>query len=180
MGSLTFSSLANFLADSANAFRVQLGSGNNRILQPAYDVFTQDSFKWTTNFTVNIGLRYAWNATPSEVVGRFTNFDPTTGTLVSASQPYQQNNKNFQPRIGFAWDPFKNGKTSVRGAYAILTQSPTTNIVTGVSGNPPFPLPISASSATNNITIENPSAAVKGTSIGPAAINPGFNNMYAQ
>lgn len=180
MGSLTFSSLAKFLADSANAFTVQLGSGNNRILQPAYDVFTQDSFKWTTNFTVNIGLRYAWNATPSEAVGRFTNFDPTTGTLVSASQPYQQNNKNFQPRIGFAWDPFKNGKTSVRGAYAILTQAPTTNIVTGLSGNPPFALPISASSATDNITIENPSAAVKGTSIGPAAINSGFNNMYAQ
>jgi hypothetical protein len=180
VGSLTFSSLANFLTDGANAFTVQLGSGNDRILQPAYDVFAEDSFKWTTNFTVNIGLRYAWNATPSEAVGRFTNFDPVTGTLVSASQPYQQDNLNFQPRIGFAWDPFKNSKTSVRGAYAILTQAPTTNIVTGLSGNPPFALPISASSATNNITIENPSAAVKGTSIGPAAINPGFNDMYAQ
>jgi hypothetical protein len=180
VGSLTFSSLANFLGDGANGFTVQLGSGNDRILQPAYDVFAEDSFKWTTNFTVNIGLRYAWNATPSEAAGRFTNFDPVTGTLVPTSQPYQQDNLNFQPRIGFAWDPFKNGKTSVRGAYAILTQAPTTNIVTGLSGNPPFALPISASSATNNITIENPSAAVKGTSIGPAAINPGFNNMYAQ
>ncbi len=180
VGSLTFSSLANFLADSANAFTDQLGSGNDRILQPSYDVFAQDSFRWKPNFTINIGLRYAWNGTPSEALGRFTNFDPTTGTLIPASQPYQQDNLNFQPRIGFAWDPFKNGKTSVRGAYAILTQAPTTNTVAGLSGNPPFALPLSASSAVNAITIEDPSAAVTGVSIGPAAINPGFDNMYAQ
>jgi hypothetical protein len=180
IGSLTFSSMANFLADSANAFTVQLGSGNDKILQPSYDGFAQDSFKWRPNVTINIGLRYAWNATPSESAGRFTNFDPLTGSLVPATLPYHQDNKNFQPRVGFAWDPFKNGKTSVRAAYAILTQAPTTNTVSGLSGNPPFALPISASSATNSITIENPSAAVVGTSLGPSAINSAFNNMYAQ
>jgi hypothetical protein len=180
IGSLTFSSLANFLADSANAFTVQLGSGNDKILQPSYESFAQDSFKWRPNFTINIGLRYAWNATPSEAAGRFTNFDAATGTLVQALQPYQQANKNFQPRVGFAWDPFKNGKTSVRAGYAILTQAPSTNTISGLSSNPLFALPISASSATNSITIENPSAAVVGTSLGPSAINPAFNNMYAQ
>jgi len=180
IGSLTYSSIANFLADSANAFTVQLGSGNDKILQPAYDVFAQDSFKLKSNLTINIGLRYAWNATPSESIGRFTNFDPTTGNLIPAGQPYQQNNTNFQPRVGFAWDPFKDGKTSVRGGYAIMTQAPTTNIVSPLSGSPPFAVPISASSATNSITAENPSAAVVGTSLGPVAINPGFNNSYAQ
>jgi len=137
----------------------------------------QDSLKWKPNFTINIGLRYTWNATPSEANGHFTNFDPTTGTLVAASEPYQQSNKNFQPRIGFAWDPFKDGKTSVRASYSILTQAPTTNTVTGLSGNPPFALPISASSATNSITAENPSSAVAATSLGPSAINPSFNNF---
>ncbi|HXJ11237.1 MAG TPA: TonB-dependent receptor, partial [Candidatus Limnocylindrales bacterium] len=180
IGSLSYSSLANFLADSANAFTVQLGSGNDKILAPSYDVFAQDSFKWKPNLTINIGLRYAWNATPSEAIGRFTNIDPLTGNLVPAGQPYQQNNMNFQPRVGFAWDPFKNGKTSVRGAYAIMTQAPTTNIVSPLSSNPPFAVPISASSATNAITAENPSAAVVGTSLGPVVINPGFDNSYAQ
>ncbi|HET6930008.1 MAG TPA: TonB-dependent receptor [Candidatus Acidoferrum sp.] len=180
IGSLSYSSVANFLADSANAFTVQLGSGNDKILAPSYDVFAQDSFKWKPNLTINIGLRYAWNATPSEAGSRFTNFDQLTGNLVPAGQPYQQNNMNFQPRIGFAWDPFKNGKTSVRGAYAIMTQAPTTNIVSPLSSNPPFAVPISASSATNSITAENPSAAVIGTSLGPVVINPGFDNSYAQ
>jgi len=180
IGSLTFSSMANFLLDRANAFTVLLGSGNDKILQPAYDAFAQDSFKWKPNLTINIGLRYAWNATPSESANRFTNFDQVTGDLIQTAQPYQQNNTNFQPRVGFAWDPFKDGKTSVRGGYAILTQAPTTNIVAPLSSNPPYAVPIAASSATNAITIENPSAAVVGTSLGPAAINPGFDNAYAQ
>ena len=51
---------------------------------------------------------------------------------------YHQNNKNFEPRLGFAWDPFKDGKTSVRGAYAILVDQPITSVVAGTSGNPPL------------------------------------------
>jgi len=49
-----------------------------------------------------------------------------------------------------------------------------------LSANPVFALPISASSSTNSITAENPAAAVAATSLGPAAINPSFDNMYAQ
>ena len=51
---------------------------------------------------------------------------------------YQTNWKNFQPRVGFAWDPFKDGKTSIRAAYAILADQPVTNLVTGNATNPPF------------------------------------------
>jgi hypothetical protein len=183
VGSFTFnatgsSAIQNFLNGSAQAFTVQLGSGNDKILQPSYDAFAQDSFKWKPNFTVNIGLRYAWNSSPSEAAGHFTQFDPTTGALIPAGQPYHTNNKNFQPRVGVAWDPFRDGKTSVRAAYAILTQDPTTNIVTGLSGNPPFAIPISISSGA--IAVGNPGGSLGATSLGPAAINSNFNDMYAQ
>ena len=180
VGSFGFTSLANFLNDKAVSFSVLLGAGNDRLLQPSYGVFAQDSFKWKPNFTINVGLRYEWNSSPSAAGDRFTNFNSSTGELIPASQPYQTNNMNFEPRIGFAWDPFKDGKTSIRAAYAITTQDPTMNIVTGLSGNPPFALPVNASSATSAITLENPSAAIVGVSLGPSAINPGFDNMYAQ
>jgi Carboxypeptidase regulatory-like domain len=159
IGAFTYSSIANFLADKANLFQDQLGSGNDKILQPSYDVFAQDSFKLRPNFTVNIGLRYAWNSTPSAAGGHFT---------------------NFQPRIGFAWDPFKDGKTSVRAAYAIMTQDPTTNIVTGLSSNPLFAVPISLGSSSNSITLENPFPAGSGISLGPFAVSPNFDDAYAQ
>lgn len=182
IGSFTFSTITNFLADQASAVTDQLGSGNDKILQPSYEAFAQDSFKWKPNFTFNIGLRYAWNTTPSEAVGHFTNFDPATGTLISSPSPYQTNNKNFEPRIGFAWDPFNNGKTSVRAAYALMTQAPTTNIITGLSSNPPFALPVSANAAppTTSISLENPANSIGSISIGPFAINPNFKDMYSQ
>jgi hypothetical protein len=180
IGSLTFPSIADFLADEANAFTLQLGSGNDRILQPSYAWFAQDSFKWKPNFTINLGLRYTWNATPSEADGRFANFDPTAGDLFISRSPFPQRNKNFEPRIGFAWDPFNDGKTSVRAAYALMSQNPTLNIASQLSGNPPFAIPLSVNSSTNGITAEDPSGLVSTTSLGPLVLNPNFTDMYAQ
>ena len=43
-------------------------------------------------------------------------FDPTTASLVRVGTHidsiYHENNKNFQPRVGFAWTPFRTGKTA--------------------------------------------------------------------
>ena len=178
IGSFSYPNLNAFLNDSATNFTVLLGAGNNRVTIPSYGVFAQDSYKLKSNFTVNIGFRYEWNSTPSEASNRFTNFDLASGTLVPASQPYKTNNKNFEPRIGFAWDPFKDGRTSVRAGYAITTQAPNSNIITGLSSSPPFALPLSI--ATANIQLENPSGAVSTVSLGPALINPDFKNAYAQ
>lgn len=178
VGTFSFSNLTDFLEDTAASFTTQIGSGNNRILEPSYAGYAQDSFKLRPNFTLNLGLRYEWNSTPSEARNRFTNFDTTDGTLISAPQPFGTNNKNFEPRVGFAWDPFKDGKTSVRAGYAILTQDPIAGVVTGLSGNPPFAIPESITSGV--ITLENPTAAITGISLGPTAVAPNFKNMYAQ
>lgn len=183
VGSFTFSSLANFLNDAADAFSTQEGSSNDKILMPAWGAFVQDDFKWRPNLTFNLGLRYDWNGTPSEAANRLAVFDPLSASLVTIGSPgfsqvFPTNNKLVQPRVGFAWDPWGNGKTSVRGGYAILAQQPTTNIVSGLSGNPPFAVPLSGTSRTNSITFEAPPA--NPNTVAPFTVSPNYRDTYMQ
>ena len=127
----------DFLNGNANSFSITLGDRSSSIETGALGFYVQDNFKVLPNLTFELGLRYDWNMTPTERYDRFVVFDPATASLVQVGSGidriYKQNNKNFQPRFGFAWDPFKDGKTSVRAAYAILTDQPVTNMVTPLS-----------------------------------------------
>jgi outer membrane receptor protein involved in Fe transport len=179
VGSFTFSTLADFLNDGAAAFSTLEGNTDDKILMPAWGAFVQDSYRWKPNVTFSLGLRYDWNGTPTESDNRFATFDPTTDSLTPGiSQPFPTNNKLFQPRVGVAWDPWGDGKTSVRAGYAILDQQPTTNIVSGLTGNPPYATPFSSSSATNSITLEAPPANPK--AIAPYTVDPNYHDAYAQ
>jgi Carboxypeptidase regulatory-like domain/TonB dependent receptor len=183
-GSYTFADLTHFLNDQANRFNVTIGSANDRIVQGAWGLFVEDSFKWKPSFTLELGLRYDYNASPTEARDRFVVFVPATSSLVQVgtngiTQVYHTNNKNLQPRLGLAWDPFKNGTTVIRAAYAILTDQPVTNAVSPLSGNPPFALPVTISSSANAITFSNTATATAAT-IAPQTINPDFQNAYVQ
>lgn len=178
-----FSSVANFLSDTVASFSFA-GTPANRILSPAYDGFAEDSFKWKSNLTLQLGVRYSWYVTPTESANRFTVFNAATDSLVQIGtngigQPFLTNNKNFQPRVGIVWAPFKNQKTIVRGGYAILTDEPVTGIVTALNSNPPFSAPLSAASTpTNTVSLTN--AFSKAGGLSPTTIDPNFKNPYVQ
>jgi hypothetical protein len=67
--------------------------------RPLSGIYLQDSWKITSNFTLNYGLRY-------EVDSQYNPLNTYYGDVA--------------PRISFAWDPFKDHKTVVRGGYGIF------------------------------------------------------------
>ncbi len=180
-GIFNFASIPAFLAGNANAFSITLGNQSSSIEQGALEFFIQTTYRWTPHFNVELGLRYAWNMTPDERFGRFIVFDPASGSLEDVGRAgediYHQNNKNFQPRVSFAWDPFKDGKTSVRGAYAIATDQPMTSIVTPMSANPPLSVPLTFAGP---IRFDSAIDTARAAGLAPASIDRGFDNAYMQ
>jgi hypothetical protein len=186
-GRFTFTDMPSFLAGNANAFQVSPGTKPSRIATTAVGLFAVDSYKVLPYFTLELGLRYDWNGTPTEALDRFVVFDPTTGSLVRVGhgigEVYNQNAMNFEPRVGFSWDLFHDGKTILRSAYGYNVDQPVTNAVTGLAGNPPFanPVSFSASSATPTVPITTAFSFVSGAgSLTPATINHDFKNSYVQ
>jgi hypothetical protein len=187
-GSFTFANMAAFLAGNANAFTVTLGDVSSAIAQGALGFFVQDNYKVRPNLTLELGFRYDWLMSPTERFDRFVDYVPETNQLVQVNngiEPvYHTNARNFQPRLGFAWDPFKDGKTSVRGAYAILADQPITNLVTGNAANPPFAtavaLPANSITQLSNASCQIGCNAAPGATISPSSSDPEFDNAYIQ
>jgi hypothetical protein len=107
--------------------------------------YVQDDWRVTDSLTLNLGLRWEWHQPLYEVKDRQANFEPFSGRLLLAGQDgnsralYEPFNKDFQPRIGFAYTPVSLGrKTVFRGAYTISSfmEGSGTNLRLPI--NPPF------------------------------------------
>jgi hypothetical protein len=94
---------------------------------PEYDFYAQDTWKLRPNLTVELGLRWEIKLSPRTSSNFLLRPDQpfTVGATGSDSitwapgHLYQDAWKNFSPSIGFAWDPFKNGKQSIRANYRL-------------------------------------------------------------
>ncbi|HMG36895.1 MAG TPA: carboxypeptidase regulatory-like domain-containing protein [Blastocatellia bacterium] len=185
IGTFGFASADTFILGNGNSFNVTIGDVSNAIVTRALGLFVQDSIKLRPNLTIEVGLRDDYFMSPKERFDRFVNFDPKSGTLVrvgdSIDEIYEAKH-NWQPRVGFVWDPFKDGKTSVRAGYSILADQPVTNLITPLSANPPLATPLTF---TGPVRLESAIITAldprnQSPALAPAAVNEDFHNSYIQ
>jgi len=116
-----------FVAQDANTYAPAGTHLRDDFHMPEYDFYGQDSWKIRPNLTIDLGLRWEIKLSP-RVGGNFQlhpNQPFTVGAPPSDSLAwvpghlYKDAWKNFAPSIGIAWDPFKNGKQSIRADYRL-------------------------------------------------------------
>ena len=186
-GTFSFPSITAFINDQANSFTANPSNRSSRIFVNALGAFVQDSYKVLPNLLLELGLRYDWNGTPAEAENRFVVFNPVAvslqqvGSTGGPASAYNQNARNFEPRIGMAWDVFGRGKTVLRSGYAIETELPNTGQVVPLAQNPPFALPVSFSPSASlpYVSFTNAFSAAGGI-VSPTSVIHNYKDDYAQ
>ncbi len=133
-GGFSLNDKADFLMGLPDEY-FQFGKAPSNIRSKSYYTFASDEWKIFHNFTVSLGLRYEYNSPKLDTQGRsfslqlgansqvFSNaptgllFPGDPGAPKGANFPAKN---NFAPRFGFAWDPFSDGKMSVRGGFGVF------------------------------------------------------------
>jgi hypothetical protein len=123
-GLWTFGSIRDMLLVNPTQFSAQFPGtdGIRGTRNSIIGAYLQDDFRILPNLTINLGVRYDMSTVIKEVNGRLANLRNITDSKVAIGDPYYHNPtlKNFAPRIGFAWDPFKDGKTAIRGGVGMF------------------------------------------------------------
>ena len=172
-----YSAINNYCASTG--YTQAFGQYNISITRNAIGVWAQDDWKILPRLTLNLGIRY-----DNDIGAYNTSYVPTPGLLTPNTNP----NANFAPRLGFAYDPGGDGKTSIRGGAGLyfadqvanpiideeLYSSTARALQATTSGNPTEPIDLPTPFAG-----QNPSANPTGYVTAPQPVARGSKTPYA-
>src|SRR6185369_3033362 len=126
---------ADFLLGLPQSSSLRFANSNNYFRSWSTSAYVQDDFRVSARLTVNLGLRYEYFAPYTELRGHLASLDVSPGftavAVVTSGQngPYsgslpssivRSQPKDFSPRIGVAWRPFRKRNTVVRSGYSVF------------------------------------------------------------
>ncbi|HEV3197392.1 MAG TPA: carboxypeptidase regulatory-like domain-containing protein [Bryobacteraceae bacterium] len=126
-------------ADILNAGLVQFAVGNCKGIRipgtsddthrnTRFSFYFAENWRLVSNLSLNLGLRYEVDTHPLN--NDLPKPDLAAPLLPRGTAPTPIDKKNFAPQIGLAWDPFKNGKTSIRAGAGIFYALRVSNLIT--------------------------------------------------
>lgn len=148
----TDNTFADFDLGIANSYFQNANAASNIRSKATYG-FLQDEWRVRKNLTLTLGLRYEYSTPKLDTQGRSFSVIPGLQSTVFPNAPLGMvfpgdhgaprgvnfpDKDNFAPRFGFAWDPWGNGKTSVRGGFGIFYDVLKGEDNLQFNGQPPF------------------------------------------
>jgi hypothetical protein len=176
LGIFTFNSVRDFLTSSPARFiGISPGGALDRYWRfTLFGLYAQDTYRAHPRLSLTAGLRYEAATMPVDTGGRDSAL-PNLSDRAPTVGPLYQNPTlgNLSPRVGFAWDVFGDGKTSLRGGYGLyFNTNNQQNLIVTVTNPPATPRPV----------INNPAFPVPNF-LGSISIRPvqfDLDNPYVQ
>jgi hypothetical protein len=122
-GRVYFASLEDFLQGNVEKDTFLAGDPTRNMSQWLYAGYVQDDWRITPRITINMGLRYEFQAVPTEDSDLLGNWEPSVGfeqVGKNIGSIYNPDHRNFSPRFGVAWDVTGKGTTIVRAGGSII------------------------------------------------------------
>jgi len=124
-GKLSFDDLSTFLMGLPSGGGQRQGNTLRHTYENSHGFYVQDSFRWTSNLTLNMGVRWDYFGVVGEKNGLFYRFDPnntdpTVQNTPQVGQLYNKDYNNFAPRLALAYDVTGKGRTVIHAGWGLF------------------------------------------------------------